>query len=110
MDVAKWTQRAEELFEPVVTGLMGAVPLAWVAFGVSTLGWHFLPVLIVPSFCSFTVGRTTALSKWMKEFDAKVSKIDTEARAEVCRICGDELLPDPMAICEDCDSKKPGDA
>jgi hypothetical protein len=62
-------KKFEEIYSIVVLGIAIAIPLAYVSFSIHKLGWRFSSVIFLPIFCSFYVGRYTAINKWMRDMD-----------------------------------------
>jgi len=64
-----------EALDTVFFGIDWAVLLATVAFVVHALGWKSLPVVFLPLFCAYSVGKRLATDKWMRAMDAKVAEL-----------------------------------
>lgn len=70
-----------DVLESVQMGLCGAVVLAWVVVGVEVGGVEALPVLLMPVVAGLYIGRNTARSRWMKELDEKVARLQAREEA-----------------------------
>ena len=68
-----------EVIDTVFLGIDCAVPLAAIAFVVHKLGWYGFPVVALPLFCAYSVGRKFATDKWMKNMDTKMAALNEEA-------------------------------
>jgi hypothetical protein len=64
----KWS----EVINTVFLGVDCAVVLATVAFVVHKCAWLSLPVVFLPLFCAWSIGRRMAFGKWEREMDAKL--------------------------------------
>jgi len=83
------TDRICEILNVATLGFISAVPLACLAAAVQRVGWHALP-LAYPLYCAWAVGRQTARTKWMREYEAQIAAIDRKIDAAMQRSTDEE--------------------
>lgn len=69
-----------DALEIVIVGIYTAIPLAFVAWATRRVGWNVFPIVAVPIFCAWFVGRQTAQTKAWRDIDRRLASGESKLR------------------------------